>query len=88
VAKVKHGDVVHALAKSIRSKKDFDSIIQVLQEGGIINVEKVIPPTGGTPCVFYSMVRYLPIVGDPANRRAFPLDPFCSTSRISLVRCI
>jgi hypothetical protein len=40
---------IRSLAKSIRNKKDFYAIIDVLEEGGIITVEKKIPPTGGTP---------------------------------------
>jgi hypothetical protein len=48
-------EICRSLNKSIRSKKDFDAIIQVLEEGGIIKVEKEKPSTGGMPRVFYSM---------------------------------
>lgn len=41
--KVKHRDVARSLAKSIPSKTSFDSIIQMLQERGIINVRKGNP---------------------------------------------
>ena len=30
-------------------------ITDVLEEGGIITVEKKIPPTGGTPSISYSL---------------------------------
>jgi hypothetical protein len=52
--KVEHGDVVHSLAKSIPSKKSFDSTIQMLQEGGIINVRKGNPAARRDPwCVLF-----------------------------------
>jgi hypothetical protein len=43
------------LAKSIRNKEDFDATTDVLEEGGIITVEKKIPPTGETPSTSYSL---------------------------------
>jgi hypothetical protein len=52
---ISHRDLYHSINSSIRSKKDFDSIIEVLEEGGIINVRKELPPTGGRPKKFYSM---------------------------------
>ena len=53
--KVKRRDVMRALAKSIRNKKDFDAIIDVFEEGGIILVEKKTPPTGGPTVISYSL---------------------------------
>jgi hypothetical protein len=52
---VKRRDVMRSLAKSIRNKKDFDAIIDVFEEGGIILVEKEIPPTGGPTVISYSL---------------------------------
>jgi len=52
---VKRRDVMRSLAKSIKNKKDFDAIIDVLEEGGIIAAEKKIPPTGGLPSISYSL---------------------------------
>ena len=47
-----------SLAKSIRNQKGgFDVVIDVLEEGGIITVEKIIPPTGGTPSISYSLAK-------------------------------
>jgi hypothetical protein len=53
--KVRRRDVMRSLAKSTRNKKDFDDIIAVLEEGGIVLVEKKILPTGGTPSITYSL---------------------------------
>lgn len=46
-----------ALAGQVNSepKGGFDVVIDVLEEGGIITVEKIIPPTGGTPSISYSL---------------------------------
>jgi len=45
-----------SLTKSIRNQKGgFDVVTDVLEEGGIITVEKIIPPTGGTPSISYSL---------------------------------
>jgi Bifunctional DNA primase/polymerase, N-terminal/Protein of unknown function (DUF3987) len=48
-------DVMRSLSKAIRNKKDFDATIDVLEESGIINVEKRTPPTGGLPIISYSL---------------------------------
>jgi hypothetical protein len=50
-----HRDLYHSINSSIRGKKDFDSTIEVLEEGGIINVRKELPPGGGRPKIFYSI---------------------------------
>jgi hypothetical protein len=52
---IAHRDLYRSINRSIRSKKDFDSIIEVLEEGGIINVKKELPPAGGRPKIFCSM---------------------------------
>jgi hypothetical protein len=46
---------MRSLAKSITNKKDFDAIVDVLEEGGILTVEKKIPPAGGPTSISYSL---------------------------------
>lgn len=53
--KVKRWEVMRSLSKAIRNEKDFDAIIEVLQEGGIITIDKEILSAGGTPSVSYSL---------------------------------
>jgi hypothetical protein len=52
---IAHRHLYHSINSGICSKKEFDSIIEVLGEGGIINVRKELPPAGGRPKLFYSM---------------------------------
>lgn len=46
-------DVFRALGKSVRSVKDLEQIIGMLAEGGTVSIEKVTPPAGGPPSVWY-----------------------------------
>jgi hypothetical protein len=52
---IAHRDLYASINSSIRSKKNFDPIIEMLEEGGILNVRKEVPPVGGRPKLFYSM---------------------------------
>jgi hypothetical protein len=41
------------LGKSVRSTKELDGTIDLLIGGGKLKVEKVTPPAGGPPAIWY-----------------------------------
>jgi hypothetical protein len=42
-----------AIGKAVKSSRDLDATLALMEEGGRIRVEKTIPPTGGRPTVWY-----------------------------------
>ena len=51
--RVQRRELFRSLQKSIRSARDFDSIINVLVQGGTITIDRVPAPKGGHEVVWY-----------------------------------
>jgi hypothetical protein len=51
--KVTQRDLNRALQGHIKAKKDLEQIVEVLQDGGFITIEKKTPKAGGTPTIIY-----------------------------------
>jgi flagellar basal body P-ring protein FlgI len=51
--KTTHRALNRSLSQHIKSRKDLESIIQVLEDGGLITSEKKTPRTGGPPSIIY-----------------------------------
>jgi hypothetical protein len=60
-----HRALNRSLSQLIKSRKDLDSIIQLLEDGGFITSEKKPPKTGGPPSIITNRVR-------PNNGVAYP----------------
>lgn len=52
---VSHGQLRNKILNAIKERGRAYSIIEVLEEGGIIEAEKELPSAGGRPKIFYSM---------------------------------
>ncbi|GAA0768753.1 bifunctional DNA primase/polymerase [Brevundimonas olei] len=52
--RIKHRDLLRALGGRLRTR-EVEDIVKGLKDAEIIAVDKVIPPTGGTPTVWYSI---------------------------------